>query len=444
MRGVFLFFIVLISYPVNSEIYEVESSAELQFALSAAAKQGNVNTISLKAGIYETAKTREGIFFYESDKQGSLELRSQSGLQDVVLKGTEKYSTLELFVKSEDFKLNIQNIRFENAGDSAISIDGARLVTIRDSFFKNNRSPYSAGALRLSGNSKTNLLICNSEFIKNSSSASGGAINLENVIKAKIINTKFSENTAQNNGGALALFNTPEASIFSTSFERNSAGQGGAIYGENDIQIVDSQFTENDGLAGAAVNSLGQIAMYSSSVTEHISGDTFEADNFNFWHNNIINSAGNYSRSGGSNYMNNLYVESDISLRTADSIINNIISNTAVKSSTNTELSNANAKSNLMLEGQLNETILNPVRQGFIESDTQTGVSDLQSAIATSLRQELVDAGSDPTSVTGQNYNYLKNYVPEKVGSDIDIGPIEYDGSSSGSGSSEGKWQCSL
>ncbi|MDO4588095.1 MAG: hypothetical protein Q4C95_12505, partial [Planctomycetia bacterium] len=120
-----------------------------------------------------------------------------------------------------------------------------------------------------------------SNFQKNSAGNNGGAI--YNEAKLDMVNTTVSENTAVNGGAFYNTGSEATATFTASNFQKNSAGNnGGAIYNEAKLDMVNTTVSENTAVNGGAFYNTGSEATA-----------TFTASNFQ------KNSAGN---NGGAIY----------------------------------------------------------------------------------------------------------------------------------------------
>ena len=79
------------------------------------------------------------------------------------------------------------------------------------------------------------------DFIKNTSNRSGGAIFNEG--EMSVTGCSFDQNTSKRGGGALG--NRGEFIVRNCRFAKNTAIMGGAIGNENQLAVIKSTFTEN-------------------------------------------------------------------------------------------------------------------------------------------------------------------------------------------------------
>jgi len=129
-------------------------------------------------------------------------------------------------------------------------------------------------------NSEGNITICNSQFIANSASSYGGAIdNAGNLI---IVSSLFDNNKAY---GAGAIDNGGNLTIFNSTFTNNQATKnGGAIDNNNLLDVIGSVFENNAaGSQGGAIIARKDINLSYSSLVNNkaTSGDAIYVNNRN-------------------------------------------------------------------------------------------------------------------------------------------------------------------
>jgi len=141
---------------------------------------------------------------------------------------------------------------------------GARL-TIEDSVFAGNRAWYAGGAIFISPGAT--LVVRNSRFVDNSA-YTGGAIQavFDPPVLVDVADSEFLRNTATAYGGAIESWSTLLTRV---TFRDNRADRGGAVSSYSLTTIVDSAFDGNQAYRAGAVEILGQAL---------ISGSTFSAN----------------------------------------------------------------------------------------------------------------------------------------------------------------------
>ena len=150
----------------------------------------------------------------------------------------------------------IVNCTFTN--NSATGTGGAvnEVKVIDSSRFINNTATH-AGAVYNDGTSE--FYVFNSDFTHNHAQYGGAIYSHEyesyysRFISNTIINdSRFAENTADNVGGC--IYSMGKVNVNHTEFRNNSAIYGGAVYGNDEINIIKSIFTDNiAGQSGGAV-----------------------------------------------------------------------------------------------------------------------------------------------------------------------------------------------
>ena len=177
------------------------------------------------------------------------------------------------FTLEEAGQILVDNLVFTGAGNSAISCFNAAgnlTMEVSNSVFRGNsgnsgNSGNQAGALA----SDCSMQVSHCQFLNNTSSFSGGALNQGDYGTLTVLDSYFFGNTAGYGGGAIAV-NGVAATIRSSTFANNTAGttqtgQGGAILLSSNGTvnlIANSTFTGNK-----VVNSGMGAALYVSNNT---------------------------------------------------------------------------------------------------------------------------------------------------------------------------------
>ncbi len=172
----------------------------------------------------------------------------------------------------------------------AIRVDGTSASAIlNDIVASKNTSGGSGGFLY----SELGTIKLYNSKIKGNSGSNGGALYLNEGVKAEFYNTEFNGNTATGNGGALFVYTYgTEIIVNSCSFDGNeSTSAGGAIYasGETQFKLYNIKATNNKAIkggfmyetkAGTVVTMVGLIASgnEASDGGNLIWGNTYNAD----------------------------------------------------------------------------------------------------------------------------------------------------------------------
>jgi predicted outer membrane repeat protein len=223
-----------------------------------------------------------------------------------------------VIIESGEFKENSTNDEYARGG--AISSAAGTQMSVFSCNFLQNTSSYLGGAI--DANEGGSLTIKNSSFDNNAGISDGGGIALDNVDVALIdsyfahnqsieknggaisstyglvdcINSNFVKNSAHMQGGAINI-TSDSMDLSGCRFVGNSAGTGGAVYSNYVLnEISRSVFTDNYADAGGAIYAESQLTIKNSEfIDNHInefyngSGGAiyFEDGIYNF---NIINS----------------------------------------------------------------------------------------------------------------------------------------------------------
>ena len=245
----------------------VSDAAELENALDTAFGNGGNYTITITQDI-----TVDSELYYYFDQD--LNLTIQGSSDDISL-STDDGTGILFFDADYDVDVNIviDNLDFAGQGsESALYIYDADSLTVNNSRF----SDFGSGAVYYRSEDGT-LTVANTEFLNNSTSGDGAAIQADEV-DVQISNSYFAGNTADGYGGALAIQSSDNISITDTSFYDNSAHEGGAVYIDDSngtLNISNATFYDNraDNLGGA-------IAFAGSGANGNFNiADTTFADN---------------------------------------------------------------------------------------------------------------------------------------------------------------------
>jgi predicted outer membrane repeat protein len=137
----------------------------------------------------------------------------------------------------------------------------------------------------------TNLTIKNLSFVNGYTSDRGGAISTEHQAVLTIENVDFFGNVADNGGGAIYSAFEGTLSVTGSRFEGNQATAGNdergagaiAFHGPRDFTIRDSDFINNKGINGGAINSLnGKLTIENSRfINNDTTAATYDTGNAN-------------------------------------------------------------------------------------------------------------------------------------------------------------------
>jgi Right handed beta helix region len=170
----------------------------------------------------------------------------------------------------------LQNCRFISNGadqDGAVSVDGEvdGTVIVRDSHFADNSSTVAgSGAVTVNGG---NAIVERSVFIRNTSQAGTGALQLDEISSLLIRSSKFLDNGAEGPGGGALTFSLADdgsARIIASIITGNTATQGGGILvtsGSGELKIIGSKITNN-----RAVGDGGGILVQEDFVSHESTG----------------------------------------------------------------------------------------------------------------------------------------------------------------------------
>ena len=179
----------------------------------------------------------------------------------------------------------------DGAGAVFVGAEGA-LATLDNVIFDSNSSASAGGAIGTrvavnangtkNNNSGAVLNVTNSTFKNNTAATTGGAIDNHLYAGTSVSNSTFEKNSAKDGG---ALYNHGEADTTGalptitldtvTMTENSATGNGGAIYNESEVTIIDSTFTGNSaGSNGGAIYSYGDVNITANQSDVVFSGNS--------------------------------------------------------------------------------------------------------------------------------------------------------------------------
>ncbi|GEM_PF-5257856 len=191
-------------------------------------------------------------------------------LNNVSINNCTSYSGAVFLASSSVFKTtnctfsNNTSHSYTNMKGSCIYTEASTTITINNSVFKDNKKSNTAsqgGAIFANGGmsaNPVNLTINNSLFLRNETTTSGGALQLQNKVNATITNTVFKENKAKPN--ITASYNYMDYTDSAPAYHIISNGGGAICYtASNDgginhtgwIKIQNCEFESNQSTARA-------------------------------------------------------------------------------------------------------------------------------------------------------------------------------------------------
>ena len=284
------FFLTLFTtLSLTAATFNVSTTPELRTALSAAATNGEDDTIILADGTYKTTDDGNATFIYFSNEANSLTLQGSSS-DNVILSGDSQHQILN-HQSTLNAPMTLEKLSFID-GNNTLGNGGAvyadyNIEVVDCNFSNNTASPGSGGGLH----TDSNIIINNTYFYNNHGNHGGG---FKSVSYADVDNSKFINNDGGFRGGGFKSHSY--AKVKNSTFVNNDAGVLGAgFYTISYSEINNSQFIGNiSGAAGAG--------FYSDSFTDVVNSD--------FISNNSGNSGAGFYASGkanilGSNFFDN-------------------------------------------------------------------------------------------------------------------------------------------
>lgn len=220
----------------------VDTSGELQSALTTAQSNGEDDVIQIQQGAYS------GNFVYSSGEAFAITMDGgyldgctsrEMDPANTVLDGGSMGAVLVIDNSHDSVQFDISGVTIQYGSGTGwdgggLSITGISSSTVSHCAFTNNDSPNDGGGISLWESYAT---ISNCSFLNNSSDAGGGAIAVMIDADADITDCLFDGNESYS-GGAVEISWNAFASINNSEFVNNTAEYGGAIhnhYGFHDL-----------------------------------------------------------------------------------------------------------------------------------------------------------------------------------------------------------------
>jgi uncharacterized repeat protein (TIGR01451 family) len=268
------------STSLSAATFTVTTPAEFQAALTAAAGNGQNNTIEVAAGTYNLTAT---LTFVASAASGQQLVISGADPATTILDGQNNVQIMSIDLTDEQNVLQqvqVQRLTFRNgsaqaAGDTGGGLEmrsygGARWL-VRENRFLNNRSQDDGGGLYVRGARLA--FVRDTVFQGNRTelpgSDGGGAFLAAGIAdNVEVLHCEFIDNSAPDNGGGLQVEgldpgdlspNVGRVDILESLFVRNSTIQvasgegGGADLAANQIWFQRNQLYDNSGSAGGGI-----------------------------------------------------------------------------------------------------------------------------------------------------------------------------------------------
>lgn len=162
-----------------------------------------------------------------------------------------------VYISGDNITATVKNSIFDNNVAKSKHDEGFFSVNEQGEVIYNDESHFDGygGAIAIDGWNKSKLLIENSEFNKNiAGDAGGGAI--ATFTNTEINNTKFNANEAELGGAIRVIGGEPDSilTLNNSLFDGNKAtSNGGAVNTGGDVNITDTNFTNNSAKQGGAI-----------------------------------------------------------------------------------------------------------------------------------------------------------------------------------------------
>ncbi|HIT92440.1 MAG TPA: hypothetical protein IAD11_05895 [Candidatus Stercorousia faecigallinarum] len=162
-----------------------------------------------------------------------------------------------VYISGDNITATVKNSIFNNNVAKSKHDEGFFSVNEQGEVIYNDESRFDGygGAIAIDGWNKSKLFIENSEFNKNiAGDAGGGAI--ATFTNTEINNTKFNANEAELGGAIRVIGGEPDSilTLNNSLFDGNKAtSNGGAVNTGGDVNITDTNFTNNSAKQGGAI-----------------------------------------------------------------------------------------------------------------------------------------------------------------------------------------------
>lgn len=357
----FVITLCLSVFSLSGATFNVSTTPELRTALTAAATNGEDDTIVLADGIYKTTDDRQGTFISIGSQTNSLTIEGSSA-DKVVLSGNNtdqilwyrSYNNSLLRLKNLSFidgnnstsdggavyvmySIQVDNCKFLNntaQNGGAIYTIGSYESKVKNSYFENNNALTNGGGfysnrMYVEGSSFINNLagkngagfytmnynfIKSNKFVNNRAGIDGGGFYISAADSSSyIVNSKFKDNFAQEKGGGFyfyTAFTSSSILVFNSIFINNNALEGGGIRARH-LKLFNGLFIHNNSAINISDNG-GGTSIYNSIFTNNtndITGNALITANIPIMYNYINESSINILSELSNNIFEGINIE---------------------------------------------------------------------------------------------------------------------------------------
>jgi len=258
--------LLISSFNLHAQTFNVSTTPELRQALFDAASNSQDDTILIANGTYKTSDDGAGTFSYIAYEGNTLTIIG-SDKNSCILDGNSE-SQIFQGISTQNFKISFSNLTFSNGsifGDDggAIYVDSSvSNLDVYNSIFLNNYASSTGGAISARGG-RIYTSILNSSFIGNTSDHYGGAIGGAYL---DIKGSTFDQNTADSGGGGAV--DSSNIFVEDSVFKNNTAYEGGGFNSSGTASVINSEFTNNvaTGSGGGLISRLSSTVLNSKFV----------------------------------------------------------------------------------------------------------------------------------------------------------------------------------
>lgn len=439
---------ICISPQSYAATFNVSTTPELRTALTTAATNGEDDTIILADGIYKTTEDGEGTFIYLSNEANSLTIRG-SNRENVFVSGDEQHQILN-HNSTVNAPMILENISFINGlkldGDGGGVYTDYQLAVINCDFIGNSAKRRGGGFYA------KQILVMNSLFKDNSAGAGGGGffsdpndptVSCCTYKTNNVENSQFQNNSSLTGAGFYSNHNlNVRGSLFSGNVASSVNGYSGGSGGGGFFALAPILRVENSKFINNRVEENSSTVQSGGGFTSSTPGQR-GASYYAYIMNNVFD--GNYSRDGGGSYksdgysgatkyvyaLNNLHVNNSSAAYFDGE--NNVIANSVFLDNLTEDVGGESGaivilKNNYIDISKVNtlnikfDNIYEDINLGFVDADNNNYQLAESSDLIDSGTTDIDNFGFPATDIDGN---------PRISGGLIDIGPYEFDRSSS-------------
>jgi Right handed beta helix region len=263
MRIIMAVLIILIAVPAMSAVMHVTNSQEFQVALTAAANNGESDTILLAEGTYN------GGFSHLSMENYDLAIQAEDGLtaENVIIDGGGLYRVLNLVSLNYQTTVTLNNLTVQNGSQAVhggLYVETGGDIVITDCVFHSNAGGQTVAVYGKASSDRSISFLRN--IVRNNSSGayssqnSGAAVSLSILARGTMLveDNVISDNSvrAKTGAGGLDIHNVGFATVRRNTIRNNVGGSfaaGGFHIFEGSVTFSDNTVQGNSSLNGPGV-----------------------------------------------------------------------------------------------------------------------------------------------------------------------------------------------